>query len=546
MNNRTYQETVKFIYSANLSMILIFIGIALRLIRYIQNPSLWFDTAGYAIDIIPRSFSDLINPSPLGGGTFPYGFTLLSKISTVIFGNSEYALRLFPLICSIVALFLFYKIACYFLNSLAVNFAVGLFAISDSLIIRSTEFKPYICDAMFAVLIYYVIIYIQSKTLTVSRIIILGLVGAFVLWFSHPAVFVLAGVGISSIISCYAKKEWSNLRKLSLVFSLWGLSFIVLYFSYIRPLMSLDNMGNSYIFWAKKDGFMPLIPKSLSDIQWYIDVIPRIFRDPAGMTLPGIASFAFIIGCISLRSRDRNKFIFLLMPTIVTLFGSSLHKYPFAEITIVFLIPFFFIFVAEGINYIWEKTSYPHPIIGIFLVGLLFIHPLMWTAYHSIKPSSREEIKPVLNYIKKNWHEGDIIYIYYMSEYAFEYYSKYHPGNLHFHESQYILGRAPRDWYATYRKDRFTGFWNNDKPFSQPYTTIFQEYVQDLNKQKGKKRVWFLFSSIVVKNGINEESFFIYYLESIGTQLDFFGKSGVASVYLYDLSDYGDKRNLVR
>jgi len=41
----------------------------------------------------------------------------------------------------------------------------------------------------------------------------------------------------------------------------------------------------------------------------------------------------------------------------------------------------------------------------------------------------------------------------------------------------------------------------------------------------------------ISKNGIDEEKFFVYNLETIGKQLDFFGRSGTSAVYLYDLSD---------
>jgi hypothetical protein len=34
-----------------------------------------------------------------------------------------------------------------------------------------------------------------------------------------------------------------------------------------------------------------------------------------------------------------------------------------------------------------------------------------------------------------------------------------------------------------------------------------------------------------------EEKFIIYQLEQFGKQLEFFGRSGVSSVYLYDLSE---------
>jgi hypothetical protein len=140
-----------------------------------------------------------------------------------------------------------------------------------------------------------------------------------------------------------------------------------------------------------------------------------------------------------------------------------------------------------------------------------------------------------MKYIKENWQENDFLYVYYMSYYAFEYYSKYHPEKYKFEEDEFIIGRAPRGWYYNYRKPEFKGFWNPEKPFSQPFDSILKEYIEDLDKLKGRGRVWLLFSSNVSKEGIQEESFYIYHLESIGERLDFFGRSGIAAAYLFDL-----------
>jgi hypothetical protein len=48
--------------------------------------------------------------------------------------------------------------------------------------------------------------------------------------------------------------------------------------------------------------------------------------------------------------------------------------------------------------------------------------------------------------------------------------------------------------------------------------------------------VWLLFSHVHTQKDVNEEKFFLTYLDRIGTKLDVF-KSVGASVYLYNLND---------
>jgi hypothetical protein len=65
---------------------------------------------------------------------------------------------------------------------------------------------------------------------------------------------------------------------------------------------------------------------------------------------------------------------------------------------------------------------------------------------------------------------------------------------------------------------------------------FWRNYINDLDKLRGNKRVWVLFSHVCTWEGVDEEKYFLSYLNSIGTKMDAF-KSVGASVYLYDLYD---------
>lgn len=543
MNNKLSQRLNQLYNSNKLPWIIIFVGIVLRLVRYLYNPSFWFDESVVAEDIISRSFSDLINPSPDWSSKYPYGFLIITKFATQVFGNSEYALRLFPLIFGIVSLFLFYNIAKYYLSPNAVLIALGLFAIVDPLIYYSSELKPYSSDLTFALLIFILSIYIQSKKLNVPRIVLFVISGAIVIWFSHPSVFVLAGAGLSLAVYSFNRKEWSRLWGLSTVYAIWALSFIANYLIYIRRLFTNLDMSVEENLKFMEKAFMPIPPKSLADFKWYIDLFFGIFNDPVGLTLAGLGAVTFLIGCILIFSENKEKFLFLISPVIFTLLASALHKYAFVNRLIAFLVPFILFFIAEGAEYIREKISVKSIVSGVIFVGLLFSHPMLWAVYHAKAPSSAEEIRPVMSYIKNHWQNGDVLYVHYYAQYAFEYYSKYHPRPYNFNEKDYVVGIAPRGWYRTWRKQQVSKYYNPDQAIKQSSTDILNEYIKDVDKLRGRKRVWILFTSIIVKDGMQEENFFLFHLETIGKRLDSFGRTGIAAVYLYDLSEQTSKRS---
>jgi hypothetical protein len=199
-------------------------------------------------------------------------------------------------------------------------------------------------------------------------------------------------------------------------------------------------------------------------------------------------------------------------------------------------VPFFLLFISEGAVYVSEKISVTSVAPGIIFLGLLFFYPLSWASYHAVKPSSHEEIRPVIGYIQDNMKKGDIVYVYYYAQYPFGYYTKFHPERFDFGDVTTVIGIAPRGWYRSWRKQDVSRYYSPNDPVLQSDSEILTAYVKDLNKLKGNRRVWILFTSKIYKDDIPEEKFFLLHLDKIGKRLDFFGRSGISSVYLYDLS----------
>ena len=290
--------------------------------------------------------------------------------------------------------------------------------------------------------------------------------------------------------------------------------------------------------------FMPFPPKSLMDIKWYLDMFfdTFLFQDTIvyvkRVTLPGIMAFAFLVGSVTMFFEKRDKFYVLIFPVLITLIAAAMHKYPFKGRQILFLIPMFLLIISEGAEYIRDKISKNSVWIGAIFMALLFIYPVSWAAYHVRKPLTRSEIRPVLSYIQNNWQDGDIIYVHFFAQYEFEYYSKHHPTPFDFNDNDYIIGIGPRGWYNVWRKNRIPERYKTEGVVSQSRDDLLKEYRNDLNQLRDRNRVWVVFTGDTTM-----ESFFLSYLDSIGQRHDFFGHSGLALTYLYDLSEQDSKKH---
>src|SRR5205823_13917721 len=130
------------------------LGIVLRLRQYLAHRSLWNDEAALAFNIVHRSFGGLLRPLDLQQGA-PIGFLWVERAMVDVFGNNEYALRLFPLLAGIAAIVLFALVARRLLSGWVVPLATFLFAVLQPLVYYSTEVKQYGVDVAVGLFVVY-------------------------------------------------------------------------------------------------------------------------------------------------------------------------------------------------------------------------------------------------------------------------------------------------------------------------------------------------------------------------------------------------------
>jgi hypothetical protein len=474
-------------------------GITVRCVQYLANRSLWLDESMLALNIIHRTFSQLLQPLDYNQGA-PLAFLIIERAAVEIFGKSEYVLRLFPLWSGILSLFLFYKLAKYVLDSMSLMIGVTLFVSSWPLIYYSSEVKQYSSDVTITLMLYcFTLRSLMQNQLSIGSAIIFGIMGFVAVWLSYPSIFVLVGIWIVLMGFYVSRKEWGNMSRLLMASALWALSFAVLYSISLRYLTN-NNVLLDY--WASS--FMPLPPTSLQAIRWFIDRFFAIFEDAVGLTFVGLGSLSFLVGCRPFfRTHTKELFLFLL-PVLFALFTSGLKKYPFDGRFLLFVVPSMMIFIAQGSYEIITILRLRDTAIAVAFLVLLIFHPVLFSVYYLAKPYVREEIKPVLNHIRAHYNSGDILYIYPEALPAFRYYQE----RYGLTDADHVVGHAFSQW---------------------------DSHLNDLDKISGHKRVWILFSHISTPKSLKEEEVILRQLDSRGMRLASLRRER-ASGYLYDLT----------
>jgi uncharacterized membrane protein len=386
--------------------ILIILAAALRLRQYLANRSLWLDEAKLSLNIIHCNFAQLWQPLDYHQGA-PNGFLEIEKWAITTFGTSEYALRLFPLLAGIASIFLFYLLAKRVVKGEALPLALALFAISPALIYYASEAKQYSSDVAIALLLLYLAV--------TERVILLGIVGAIAIWFSHPAVFVMGGV--SGVLLLKHSRDW----KILVACTVWVSSFLICYFVLLRTL-SRDAFLMAY----GQQNFMPLPPNP----KWFEDSFFDLFSSSAALRFAGLSAFAFLCGCVSLWVRNKETQLLLLSPLVPTFLASAVHEYPFGGRLTLFLIPVMLLLMAEGAETIRIVAGNRF---GLILLALLLIDPGLYALHKFVSPfnaSDRagvmplEEMRPLMAQLRSHLQGGDEVYVYHAAKPSFEYYAE--------------------------------------------------------------------------------------------------------------------------
>lgn len=478
-----------------LSWVILSFGIVLRLLSYVHNRALWGDEIALARNIEERTYSGLLQPLSYDQAA-PIGFLILEKLAVQAFGANEYALRLVPLLAGALSLLLFLSLAKRCLTPAGTLIALVFFAVAGKLVYYSSEVKQYSTDVAIALLLMLVAVSVYSKRLSWRTVATFGVLGATAIWFSHPSVFILAGIGTTLAFYNAYRKNWKNAAFILFAGLMWALSFVG---TYLVTLRYAANSNYLLDFWGSAGAFMPLSVSFVSNAIWFVTTLGQTLTNPAGFSLPIVAGIVFLVGFVSV-CMSKKKYLLLLLSSVpFALMASALHKYPLIDRFVLFIVPSLFVFIAEGISRFIPKM----PLIAYALLVLLSFHPVVNSVRTAINHDSREDIKPALGYLREHWQQGDVIYVYYAAKYQFRYYAERNG----FGEVAAVKGR---------KADKLGTF------------------ADGVDALRGKRRVWALFL-VDMESRVKERAMLLQELDNAGARLDSFELAG-GSVYLYDLS----------
>jgi hypothetical protein len=480
-------------------------GLVFRLVRYAANRSLWLDEAYLAESILTYSARQLATAELLHWQAAPVGFLLLEKFAVTLFGTSEYALRLVPLLAGLASVPLFYGVARRSLPPAGGLVALALFASVEPLVYYAAEVKQYGVDVAVGLLVLWLALRLAARPAGVARLAGLALCGGAGVFLSHPSVFVLGAAGLALLGSLVARGLRGPAVRLCVVGCAWAGLIAVNYVVFLRPLTRHPGLQ---AYWSA--GY---VPRDLGAVPWLGRALHGLFGDYGTMwlPLPDVAVLAAVLGVAWLWRRDRRLLALLALPVALALAAAALHRFPFSGRLVLFLVPGMILLVAAGVQAVVDAVRGGTRLVPAVLV-LLLVGPSAGRAvFYAAVPPGREEMKAALAHVRDHRLPGDAVYVFHASQVPFRY-----------HRDRY--GRGP---------DGF-GLAGVETVFGGTVASTEQALSDDLAPLRGRGRVWVLLTHTAALGGPDETAIVPAILDRWGTRLDAFSAPG-ARLMLYDL-----------
>jgi hypothetical protein len=390
-------------------------GAVLRIARWIHWRALWLDEIYIANSITHRSLSALLVRPLDDWQAAPAGFLAMVYAISKLLGDGERWLRLGSILFGLASLPLMLAVSRRVLGKGGAVVAMTAFSVLGPLIYYSNELKPYSCDVAASLAITLLALrWVENPDRRGTAAA--AIIGCAAIFFSFPALFVLAGAGLWML---WKRHERDALVRAAIIFAAWCAAIAGDYFIFLQPLALGDAHAHLAQYWSAQNAFMPWDP--LDGLRWLFPAMSAVAASPGAMWLafPDAALIGLMIGSVIAIAR-RSDLLLILAPLPIALAASALHQYPFADRLALFFVPQYLILIAAAVESLW--TGLPGKVAAVAIAGLVIL-PSADRAWNLLLyPQGREESLPIYQWVAQRYRGGDEVYLSHFAEPSFEYY----------------------------------------------------------------------------------------------------------------------------
>ncbi len=394
----------------------VILGLALRTYHYLRCPDVWHDEAALIVNVLGLSFDEMLG-SLIHSEAAPPLFLIAERSNVLGLGDGEFALRLLPFAASCLSMLLFAGLASRILGPLSAALAVGLFAVSDRLLWHACEAKPYALDVLVAVATAYWFVRTADCPLA-RRCLPAALLVPVAIWMSFPACFIAGGLLVALAPAAIRSGGTGRAAYAALVAAV-GVSFLALALGPVAAQRSvaMDGCWTSHF----PDWSRPWTVPGWSVMQTL--EVARYCLYPAGQLLAPLAAIgAWAIGR---RSGGKELLAVILLPLVLALIASFLHKYPYGGTRVeAFAAPALCLLTAAGSRHAIPRLARRSQASAVLLT-IAVLPPFVLASYRVIAPWPRAECAAASHHVLAHRTATDPILV---NHWEYQYYFREQPG----------------------------------------------------------------------------------------------------------------------
>ncbi len=385
--------------------------------------SLWFDEAALAYSLSTRDLFEIASRGLDYVQAAPIGWLYIEKFFTLIFGNTDFVLRVPSILYYVGTLVIMYLFSSDILDMDLPLLPVAFTASMPVILQYSNMFKPYMADCFFALLLLYVYYGIRDDEVESGmRAVIMGLFFGGVIWFSNPACFVIGGILAACGIFSLINRDWKRFSCAVISGVIVAISFIFYYFYW---LVKIDEGMSG--FWA--DWKFPIIIRSMDDVtQFYLmgaTLMQPFYR--MKWVVAAVVTAAFIF-CIYWKAEKMLSIYFAFM---LAVFASSIGMFPVNKRMWLFMYPLMVVIVFYVGHKAWDYCDLRDldVLSKVLVVLMAFTCVLNGGIRYYIHSDNvwwpRYEVKGEYEYLCKMLKPNDRVYVFSAAAPMFLYYNNY-------------------------------------------------------------------------------------------------------------------------
>jgi len=385
--------------------------------------SFWIDEAMLSYSFSKRGLANLISAPFEMMQSAPALYLYICKITTIIFGNTEFVLRMVSVVSFALVLLLATLLAKNLLNMRFFMLPGAMLANFNLFLIQSNNFKQYVFETALLLMVLYAYTLIGDKSSVClagkagkkidKNDLIMGLVFMICIWGANPVAFLTGGILTYEFLRGIIERNKARIIR-SICWGIGtGISFVAYYLIWLRVVATGDGMQE---YWQGQA--FPIIPRSVADIKDIIAFIYEIFIEfrEGRVIMTGLVATGLIVGCIYIK----NRFYYIAgLCIIIALVASSIHMFPIANRLWCFAYPLFVLLGFGCLDWVVDPeksgSAYTGAKAAIAIVMLTLILCCNGISVYRNPMNcymAGEELNIPLKYVQDNIADDESVYVF--------------------------------------------------------------------------------------------------------------------------------------